>query len=952
MVPFRLRPFLAIFVTLLAANPAAWARCRVVPGTEGEVSTWLVAGPWAVPRPRPSPTLAATLDRLLGAPPAGLTVPESDLRPGVPTSGVAWRGAASPRDHLDVGAAVGGRGPRMAYAAVTLDAATEGDRYLFLGTDDAVLVLLDGREVFRRAAARASRDDDDVVALHLAAGRHAMVVKLVSRGDMDLFARLTDAGFRPDPDLVVELTGVEDAACTELGRGAADVDLARRVVPEGTRVEVTVSYPGGTARTDAERERSVTVSAPDGAPTRAVFALTDPAVAPLSVALALPPAGSRRVTVDAGGAVHGYPVAVAPAVRAALLRSAEVLPPLDPAWGAGSSALPPVPPHATASLPAEAIWSVERTAERLGELVSDGDTDATHLADEAALLGALLDGVASGRDPYAGRHGPLRRAYRSPLDGSLQEYSIDVPPSYRGDRPFPLVVGLHGLHGSAHRMLPVLFGLYDDSESRTHADRHLPPLPDADAILVAPYGHGDSGYRQQGEYDVLRVVEEVRRAYRIDPDRTYITGLSMGGIGAASIPLHHPELFAAAAPLCGYHSYFVRGDTRGVRRPWEVFLMEARSNADWAENGSDLPMYIVQGTHDLPLSNSQVLVDRYQALHYTVESEWPPLGHNVWSQTYAGGRIIPYFLRYRRNPAPRHIRFRTPDLRWRESAWLALDAFESPGHWGEVDLTVDRRGSGRAMTRNVTALTLAPPAAAFAPDVHGVSLALDGDPLSLPVGAATPLVRTGGHWTAVDPARRPAARPHGPIRELYDQPLLFVVGTAVPAEARLNERVARAWARRPGIQVRYPVVRDDSYTEAMGQGRTLVLVGSVRSNRLLARVADRLPVRFEDGAIRVGARTFRGPHAGAVFAAADPDDPSRTLLVIAGLDALGTWRSRSLPDLLPDYVVYDDRVAPARGRVLLGPRASVLAAGFFNTDGAPGTDDRDPVTPAPGGDDD
>src|SRR5205823_268756 len=120
--------------------------------------------------------------------------------------------------------------------------------------------------------------------------------------------------------------------------------------------------------------------------------------------------------------------------------------------------------------------------------------------------------------------------------------------------------------GTAHRMLPVLFGLYDEHESREHADRHLPPLPDTQAILVAPFGFGDAGYRALGETDVMAVLDEVRRAYRTDPLRTYMTGLSMGGIGAASVPLHHPDVFAAAAPLCGYHSYFVRHDTDGVRQ--------------------------------------------------------------------------------------------------------------------------------------------------------------------------------------------------------------------------------------------------------------------------------------------------------------------------------------------------------------------------------------------------
>jgi hypothetical protein len=51
--------------------------------------------------------------------------------------------------------------------------------------------------------------------------------------------------------------------------------------------------------------------------------------------------------------------------------------------------------------------------------------------------------------------------------------------------------------------------------------------------------------------------------------------------------------------------------------------------------------------------------------------------------------------------------------------------------------------------------------------------------------------------------------------------------------------------------------------------------------------------------------------------------------VIAGTTAIGTWRSLSLPELLPDFVVYDEGVKLARGQQVLG-KASVRAAGFFD----------------------
>ena len=68
-------------------------------------------------------------------------------------------------------------------------------------------------------------------------------------------------------------------------------------------------------------------------------------------------------------------------------------------------------------------------------------------------------------------------------------------------------------------------------------------------LLVSPHGCGTTEYRGIGENDVLCVLEEVRKRYRVDDDRVYLTGHSMGGTRAAYLALHHPDQFAAVAPL-------------------------------------------------------------------------------------------------------------------------------------------------------------------------------------------------------------------------------------------------------------------------------------------------------------------------------------------------------------------------------------------------------------------
>jgi predicted peptidase len=71
-------------------------------------------------------------------------------------------------------------------------------------------------------------------------------------------------------------------------------------------------------------------------------------------------------------------------------------------------------------------------------------------------------------------------------------------------------------------------------------------------FIACPKGRAPASmYLGLAEKDVLEVLGEVRRAYKIDPDRIYMTGHSMGGFGTWSVAINNPEIFAALAPIAG-----------------------------------------------------------------------------------------------------------------------------------------------------------------------------------------------------------------------------------------------------------------------------------------------------------------------------------------------------------------------------------------------------------------
>jgi hypothetical protein len=230
-------------------------------------------------------------------------------------------------------------------------------------------------------------------------------------------------------------------------------------------------------------------------------------------------------------------------------------------------------------------------------------------------------------------------------------------------------------------------------------------------------------------------------------------------------------------------------------------------------------------------------------------------------------------------------------------------------------------------------------------DAAPVTVGIDGRKLAFQAGEPIELHKEGADWRpgpAVHDGLFKQGRVTGPIHDVFHEPVLFVYGAADPAQARANEEVARVWARgRWGVKVDYPVMSDTEFLargEPLANDRALFLVGGAQSNRLVRELEPSFPIRVEGNEIVVGDRRVSArdgaadrSQLGAMFIRPNPRRADRYVVVVEGIGPLGTWRSLSLPDLLPDFVVFDQDVAPASGQLLLAG-GRLRAGGNFGMD--------------------
>ena len=207
-------------------------------------------------------------------------------------------------------------------------------------------------------------------------------------------------------------------------------------------------------------------------------------------------------------------------------------------------------------------------------------------------------------------------------DFSLYEHKVRLPKNYGADPDarYPLILFLHGSNGSRPDV---------NKEARNDIAAFADAHPDFPFILVTPACR----WKEQWSSDDLgELLDDVAKRYRIDPDRVYLTGLSLGGFGTWSLAAAQGERFAAIVPICG------GGDT-----------------AD-AERLKALPTWIFHGEADanVPVARSMEMEAALtKAGGKPKLTVYPGVKHNSWTQTYSNPDLYAWLLEQRRGQKPK-----------------------------------------------------------------------------------------------------------------------------------------------------------------------------------------------------------------------------------------------------------------------------------------------------------
>jgi enterochelin esterase-like enzyme len=134
-----------------------------------------------------------------------------------------------------------------------------------------------------------------------------------------------------------------------------------------------------------------------------------------------------------------------------------------------------------------------------------------------------------------------------------RNYAVYLPPGYEeGDVSYPVLYLLHG-SGDDHTGW-VQFGQVKHIADKAIAEGKAAPMiivmPDGNTKVKGYFNQPDGSFAYE-DFFFNELIPHIEQTYRVRSERRYraISGLSMGGGGTIFYTLHHPEVFAAAAPL-------------------------------------------------------------------------------------------------------------------------------------------------------------------------------------------------------------------------------------------------------------------------------------------------------------------------------------------------------------------------------------------------------------------
>ena len=196
------------------------------------------------------------------------------------------------------------------------------------------------------------------------------------------------------------------------------------------------------------------------------------------------------------------------------------------------------------------------------------------------------------------------------------KYLVYLPADYESSKGnYPLTLFLHGVGERGNNL---------DDLKRHGIPKCIESGKEFPFIVIAPQcPEGVWWSYRDYIFSLTALTRMIIKKYRVDSDRVYGTGLSMGGFGVLAMAIQDPDLFSAIVPICG------GADINKLQRL------------------SNLPIWLFHGLKDdvCPVESSILIYKILKKVNLNIKLKvYDNLEHDSWTKTYENNDVYEWLM--------------------------------------------------------------------------------------------------------------------------------------------------------------------------------------------------------------------------------------------------------------------------------------------------------------------